>query len=139
MYRKLVGLLTVIVTGLVFSSVASAGVVGSVHDFTAEIGTVVEVCGVCHTPHAADRVTLPGGEAPLWDHDLTNLASFTPYSSATMGSTMPNAATGISRCHWTGARYTVTDQCHKGRQACTCLSLQRSQRCRQNLCCSNPC
>lgn len=82
MFKKLVGLLTVVVTGLFLSSVASAQITGSKHDFSADgyAGLNGEICIVCHTPHNADG-TVSG--APLWNHEVTT-AAFTIYSSPTL-------------------------------------------------------
>ena len=103
MFKKLVGLLTVAVAGLLLSGVASAQITGSVHDFTGELTPNTDLCAFCHTPHDSDTSV---SDAPLWDHALT-VAAYTPYGvgSTTMDATMSGDATtfGISRlclsCH----------------------------------------
>ena len=99
MFKKLVGLLTVAVTGLFLSGVASAQILGSVHDFQTELGTG-DLCAVCHTPH---NDTSGISEAPLWDHALT-VQAYTPYSTSTLDADdVASTPTGISAlclsCH----------------------------------------
>jgi predicted CXXCH cytochrome family protein len=56
-------------------------IVGSAHDFSTQTwNTTSEICIVCHTPHNAN-ITVPN--TPLWNHALTQTASFTLYSSST--------------------------------------------------------
>lgn len=60
-------------------------ITGSSHDFSGQSwNTTTEICIVCHTPHNADVSVL---NAPLWNHSLSNVATYTMYSSATMNST----------------------------------------------------
>jgi predicted CXXCH cytochrome family protein len=82
MFKKLVGLLTVAVTGLLFSGLASAQLVGSSHDLTVEIPALSNACQVCHAPHA----NLNADTDMLWNHvDSTVLAGgYTVYSSPTL-------------------------------------------------------
>ncbi len=60
------------------------GIVGSAHDFNTGIGngwyTSDQICIPCHVPHNADTSV---AAAPLWNHEVT-VATFTPFSSATM-------------------------------------------------------
>jgi predicted CXXCH cytochrome family protein len=56
----------------------SAGIQGSVHDLSAS-GVTVEICNVCHTPHA----NIDNSPAPLWNHEVST-AVYTLYSSSTM-------------------------------------------------------
>jgi predicted CXXCH cytochrome family protein len=79
-------LLLTAITFLVFTQVINAQtIVGSAHDFSGQTtwNTSGEICKVCHTPHNADITVL---NAPLWNHQLT-VATFVPYSSATMNAT----------------------------------------------------
>jgi predicted CXXCH cytochrome family protein len=100
MFRKLAGLTAV--AGLFIAGTASAQILDSKHNFTAEIAGNTDLCAYCHTTHQADGTV---ADAPLWDHTLTTNSGFTPYSSITMNATMGNdtAAYGISRlclsCH----------------------------------------
>ncbi len=62
-------------------------IAGSAHDFTTQSwnsGVGAEICIVCHTPHNANTSVT---NAPLWNHSLSALPSYTMYSSATMNST----------------------------------------------------
>ena len=102
MFKKLVGLLTVAVAGLLFSGVASAqAITGSAHDFSGDgyTGLNGEICIVCHTPHNADG-TVSG--APLWNHAVT-AATFTLYGSPTFNApdiTQPDGASKLClSCH----------------------------------------
>jgi predicted CXXCH cytochrome family protein len=59
-------------------------IVGSGHDFKGKSwNTTAEVCIVCHTPHNANTSV---ADAPLWNHQLSAIASYTMYSSGTMQS-----------------------------------------------------
>lgn len=97
--KKLAGFLAV--AGLLFAGIASADILNSVHDFSAETGDG-NLCAFCHTPHDADANI---AEAPLWDHEMTTKVYTTVYDSGTMDAAMSgNTATyGISRlclsCH----------------------------------------
>jgi len=80
MFKRLVGLLTVAVTGLFLSGVASADITSSAHD----LGTVLsipetQICIVCHSPHENQNAE---GNL-LWNHDPT-VQTFTPYTSPTL-------------------------------------------------------
>lgn len=95
--------LSVLFIFFISSGLASAGVVGSKHDFTEWTGSSTlqstnetEVCIFCHTPHGASA-------SPLWNRNLDSSA-YTMYSSPTLTATdMPSAPTGISllcmSCH----------------------------------------
>ncbi len=88
--------------GLVILSQAGIAqtIVGSAHDFkTKSWNTTGEICVVCHTPHNANTSV---SNAPLWNHSLSAVASYTPYSSATMQSTagQPDGASKLClSCH----------------------------------------
>ncbi len=58
---------------------ASAGIVGSKHDFSGRGWGSTEVCIFCHTPHNA--ITAVSG-SPLWNHQLS-AATYTLYGSPT--------------------------------------------------------
>jgi predicted CXXCH cytochrome family protein len=62
------------------STIASAGIVGTEHDFKGRAwNTSGEVCVVCHTPHNALNSAV---DKPLWDHYETS-SVFTLYDSNT--------------------------------------------------------
>jgi predicted CXXCH cytochrome family protein len=59
-------------------------IVGSGHDFKAKSwNTTSEICIVCHTPHNANTSV---ADAPLWNHQLSAVASYAMYTSGTMQS-----------------------------------------------------
>ena len=65
---------------------AQAQITGSSHDFSGELWAVNgEICNVCHTPHDAD--TSVAG-APLWDHQVSTSAGYTPYTSDTLNASV---------------------------------------------------
>jgi len=96
---RLVGLVAVVASGLLLSSVVSAQtIVGSDHDFSADGWSGNQICIVCHVSHnAATGVS----DAPLWSHELTNTV-FTLYNNGTLDAT-PSQPTGVSllclSCH----------------------------------------
>ena len=61
------------------------GIDGTAHDFEAQSWTT-EVCAACHTPHASATDAVVG--APLWNHQISVKADFTPYASSTITATM---------------------------------------------------
>jgi predicted CXXCH cytochrome family protein len=83
----------------VVTSGSGQTIVGSAHDFSsASWNTTGQICIVCHGPHNTD-VTVQ--DAPLWNHQLT-VATFTPYSSASMNATVgqPDASSKLClSCH----------------------------------------
>jgi predicted CXXCH cytochrome family protein len=98
MFRKLAGLTAI--AGLFFVGTASAALNGSAHDFSDQTGTTDdwntsgEQCVVCHTTHNTD-ITV--GEAPLWNHDLTDTTSgYQMYTGFDMQATSVSAPDGIS-------------------------------------------
>ena len=100
MLRKLFGLLTITVAGLVFVGVASAqGITNSKHDFSTKAWSGGSICVVCHTTHAADTTV---ADAPLWNHEVT-AATFTPYSGAGTLDAIVGQPSGVSKlclsCH----------------------------------------
>ena len=79
--KKLNLLLTLAVL-LGFMQFGIAQIAGSGHDFSAAGWNASgEICIVCHTPHNAD-LTVAG--APLWNHSVSQVATYTLYSSVTM-------------------------------------------------------
>jgi predicted CXXCH cytochrome family protein len=100
MFKKLVGLLTIAVAGLVLGGVASAqGITNSEHDFSANGYSGGEICIVCHNTHNTDTTV---SDAPLWNHDVT-AAGFTPYTSSTLDASDVGQPGGQSKlclsCH----------------------------------------
>jgi len=90
-------------TGLLLTatslSVSAGTIVGTKHDFSASGWSGNEICVACHTPHNSNtNVT----DAPLWNHDLSQVASYTLYSSPTLNATTAQP-TGTSKlclsCH----------------------------------------
>jgi predicted CXXCH cytochrome family protein len=77
----------------------------SAHDFTNgdawNTNTSNKMCGVCHTPHNANTSV---AEAPLWNHALSAVATYTLYGtgSATLDATI-NQPSSVSKlclaCH----------------------------------------
>lgn len=94
MFKRIASLLTIAVTGLFWSGLASADIANSAHDFTQAGGFNIggEVCEACHTPHNADAA-VASSAAPLWDHEVTG-ATFTTYSGydLTGGGSAPQPA-----------------------------------------------
>jgi predicted CXXCH cytochrome family protein len=74
-----------LITLLVLSQFGFAQITGTKHDFSAATWNTAskEICIVCHTPHNANTTVT---NAPLWNHQISAVASYTMYSSATMQS-----------------------------------------------------
>jgi len=71
---------------ILFTNIGIAQITGSKHDFSGNAwNTSGQICIVCHTPHNAD---LTVATAPLWNHDITSVAAYTLYSSATLDATV---------------------------------------------------
>jgi len=87
----------VLTGGFLASTVVTAGIVNSAHDFSNKAWSGGKICIVCHAPH--NTANIPDG--PLWNHD-TSVATYTTYTSATMNST-PGQPSGRSKlclsCH----------------------------------------
>jgi predicted CXXCH cytochrome family protein len=99
MFKKLVGLLTVTVTGLLLSATASAAIDGSAHDLALALGgsSTGEICVVCHAPHGNRN---DSGDL-LWNRDATD-TTFIPYDSPTLdqAATLPGATSMLCLgCH----------------------------------------
>ena len=79
-----------------FSGVSTAGIQGSVHDFSGFSFAGGQICLPCHTPHNAQS-----DAAPLWNHELST-ATYLPYSSPTLDADV-GQPTGASKlclsCH----------------------------------------
>ncbi|MCM0083746.1 cytochrome C [Geomonas sp. Red32] len=65
---------------------AGTGVNGSLHDMTVVVGpqadSMARVCVFCHTPHHAQSSD-GGYNLPLWNHDIPDVTTYTPYAWAT--------------------------------------------------------
>lgn len=101
--------LLALAAALALPSLASAGIVGSPHDFSGETWNVVpsdpsSVCGVCHAPHNASSTV-----APLWIHTPT-AATFTMYNTNTVSSSKLNATPDATP----GAVSLACLSCHDG-------------------------
>lgn len=80
MFRKLIGLLAVAVTGLLLSSVASAQMATTAHDFRGDLtgsGATDQICVVCHAPHG----NLNSEGDLLWNRTVQTVGAYTPYSN----------------------------------------------------------
>ncbi len=91
------------------SGVASAAIVGSLHDLGSATGAnntttgTDETCVFCHTPHKAASATVP-----LWNKSInTTGTGLTPYSSTTIDGTTTFAGSTSMACL----------SCHDGTQA----------------------
>lgn len=89
-----------IVLSLVSVGTAGGQIASTAHDFSGRAWNPRgEVCLVCHFPHNTVQVA----NAPLWNHDTTAVADFTPYSSATLTALDVAQPAGISKlclsCH----------------------------------------
>ena len=101
-YDKMkVSLIALSVTAMLgMSSIASAVITGSAHDFSTKgWNSTGEICIVCHTPHEAD-ITVIG--APLWNHEVS-VQTYIPYASVTLTATDVAQPSGTSKlclsCH----------------------------------------
>ncbi|MCP4696512.1 MAG: cytochrome c3 family protein [Gammaproteobacteria bacterium] len=83
------------------ASPSYALVQGSSHDFSGAgwSGGYDEICSACHTPHNANMTV---SNSPLWDHDLSAVATYDLYKSSTLFAPMVQPD-GISKlclsCH----------------------------------------
>ena len=84
MFRKLVGLLTLTVSGLFLSSAAFAAIATTAHDFSgADLtgsGQTDQICVVCHAPH--NNLNVDG--KLLWNREAVTSTSYTAYDSPTL-------------------------------------------------------
>jgi len=75
---------TLVILFLVAASTAQAtGLSGSKHDFSTKGWGTTNPCAFCHSVHG---ISVPGSNAPMWNHKLTT-ATFTLYSSPTLKKT----------------------------------------------------
>lgn len=77
------------------------GITGTKHDFGgAAWNSTTEKCIVCHTPHGAKTGV---ADAPLWNHEITAVATYTLYTNAaTLDATLgqPSGASKLClSCH----------------------------------------
>jgi predicted CXXCH cytochrome family protein len=99
--RQLIGTLVAMAAVIGLPAVAFADITNSSHDFMGVGWTVdpTEICIVCHTPHDADTTVTT---APLWNHDVTSVASYSVYTSDTLNATT-GQPDGVSKlclsCH----------------------------------------
>ena len=97
MFKKLAGLTAI--AGLFVAGTASAQITGTAHDLSANGYSGGEICIVCHTTHNTDTTV---SDAALWNHEVTQVAAYTLYSSNTLNSTVGQPG-GISKlclsCH----------------------------------------
>jgi predicted CXXCH cytochrome family protein len=62
----------------------SQTIAGTGHDFSSKAwNTSGEICKVCHTPHNGSVAV---ADAPLWNHSLSAVGSYTMYTSSTLNS-----------------------------------------------------
>lgn len=78
-----------------FSTVGFGQITGSAHDFSGFTWSGGEICIACHTPHNADG-TVPN--VPLWNHELSAVATYTLYSSNTLNATMGQPSGSSKLC-----------------------------------------
>ena len=91
------------ITGLLFAFFALPVMAGTItdtkHDFSASGWSGGEICIACHTPHNANTAVT---DAPLWNHNLSAVASYALYQSDTLNAA-PGQPTGTSKlclsCH----------------------------------------
>lgn len=69
---------------VLFTPMATAGISGSLHDFSTKVWSDGYRCKVCHTPHHGDSSHDYG---PLWNHTTTT-QTYTVYSSPTLEQTI---------------------------------------------------
>lgn len=71
--------LLLIPVALLFTVLSYGQISGTAHDFSTETWAPAQnkMCAVCHTTHNATAVA----SAPLWDHQVTAVATYTTYTS----------------------------------------------------------
>jgi predicted CXXCH cytochrome family protein len=71
-----------LVAGFSSMSYAQSNLTGSSHDFSGDAwNTKSELCNVCHAPHNNKG----SGAGPLWNHEVTGIVSYTPYTDSGSG------------------------------------------------------
>jgi predicted CXXCH cytochrome family protein len=95
--KKLLIATLALMGGLGISSMASAAITGSAHDFTTHVWGGGQICLPCHAPH--NNQNQPG--ELLWNHDMT-IQSYVLYDSPTFDA-VPGQPAGVSKfclsCH----------------------------------------
>lgn len=76
---KIVLVLGILISGMVFTSPVLGNIQGSEHDFSGNWGQG-RICEPCHTPHNSD-ISVTG--SPLWNHEVTIKVWPDLYSSTT--------------------------------------------------------
>jgi len=88
-----------VLSSLWFSQRSYGDITNTAHDFSGMAWSGGAICTPCHTPH---RAVTNVGNVPLWNHELSSVANYTLYTSATFDST-PGQPDGISKlclsCH----------------------------------------
>jgi len=99
----LLAVLVSVVIGSGLARLSNAAVANSKHDMSKVEGVTMpdgQTCVACHTPHNADIST---ADAPLWNHDLSEVTDYTMYSSPTFQGTKDAQPGGVSKlcmaCH----------------------------------------
>jgi hypothetical protein len=90
-------------TGLILTFTAipvmAGTITGTKHDFSSSGWSGGEICIACHTPHNANSTVT---DAPLWNHNLSAVTTYSLYSSPTLNATTAQP-TGTSKlclsCH----------------------------------------
>jgi predicted CXXCH cytochrome family protein len=72
---------------------ASAAIVGSAHDFSAQAWSGGQICVGCHAPHN----TAVLADAPLWNHALST-ATYTVYASSTQNAVVGQPGSTSKLC-----------------------------------------
>jgi len=92
-------ILALSVASLLVLAPVYAAITGSKHDFKSQSwNTTGQICIVCHTPHNANTSVF----APLWNHALSAVASYSLYTSPSLNATVgqPSASSkGCLSCH----------------------------------------
>ena len=82
-----------------FSAVVAPNILGGGDTRTVKATSESEICIFCHTPHGANITETNG---PLWNRAVPGSATYTPYSSSSIDSTIENP-NGVSKlclsCH----------------------------------------
>jgi hypothetical protein len=82
MFKKLAGLTAI--AGLFVAGTASAEILNSSHDLSAEVPSLDDICTICHAPHANESA---GADGLLWNHTPSTAGAYTPYGSDTLNGT----------------------------------------------------
>lgn len=93
MFRKLAGL--TLMAGLFLAGSAVAQITGTDHDFSGQGWSGGEICIVCHTPHTGDTTV---ADAPLWNHQLSAVATYTLYAGFDLQGTVSQPSSSSKLC-----------------------------------------